>query len=78
MEDGRLETGETGNTRETGEWLQERLVTGETGGMGRQEVGDRRREMGDRRWKKIDRRRFSDNISEKFSADNLAGEIINF
>ena len=51
-------------------------MTGETGCMGRQEVGDRRREMGDRRWKKIDRRRFSDNISEKFSADNLAGELV--
>ena len=55
-------TGETGDRRD---WMH-----GETGG-GRQE-------MGDRRWKKIDRRRFSDNISEKFSADNLAGEIINF
>ena len=59
MEDGRLETGETGNTRETGEWLQERLVTGETGdrrdwmhgetGGGRQETGDGRQEMEENR-----------------------------
>ena len=47
-------------------------------GDGRQEMEDRRWKTGDGRRKKIDRRGFSDVISEKFSAYNLAGEFIHF
>ena len=44
-------------------------------------MGDRRWETGDGRQETADRRQengFSDVISEKFSAFNLAGEFINF
>ena len=61
-EERRRKTGEV--RQETGDW--------------RQETGDERQETGDDRWETGDWRGFSDIISEKVSAYNLAGELYIF
>ena len=77
--DRRPETGDRKQEKEDRRWLRWETGDGrqETGER-RQETGDKRREMGDRRQDTGDGRGFSDVISEKFSAFNLAGESIIF
>ena len=90
LETGRQKTGERWQTgegrqekgdgkqgdRKQGDGKQGDGIQGDGDTVDRKQ-GDRRWETGEGRCKKIDRRWFSDVISEKFSAYNLAGEIIN-